>query len=53
MPLTSTDGGCFCDWAAEELNLPAFTVFCGEDSEVFALYAGIREMLFVAPTLIG
>ena len=53
MPLTSADGGCFCDWAAEELDLPAFTVFCGESSEVFALYAGIREMLFVAPTLIG
>lgn len=53
MPLTATDGGCFCDWAAEELDLPAFTVFCGESCEVFALYAGIREMLFVAPTLIG
>jgi len=53
MSLSSTDGGCFCDWAAEELDLPAFTVFCGESSEVFTLYAGIREMLFVAPTLIG
>lgn len=53
MPLSVTDGGCFCDWAAEELSIPAFTVYCGESDEVFTLYAGIREMLFVAPTLIG
>ncbi len=53
IPLTSSSGENFCDWAADTLKIPAFTLFCGEESEVFALYAGIRELLFVAPTLIG
>ena len=53
IPLTSTSGEEFCDWASECLNLPAFTLFCGEEKAIFSLYAGIRELLFVAPTLIG
>ncbi len=53
IPLEFSDGSRFCDWAAEAFALPAFTVYCGESSEMFELYAGVREMLFVAPTLIG
>lgn len=51
-PVVSSDGGELCDWAAS-LDVPGFIVCCGDGGAVFDLYAGVREMLFVAPTLVG
>ncbi len=53
IPLAPSSGDGFCDWAEDELHLPTFTLFCGEGNELFDLYAAIRELLFVSPTLIG
>lgn len=53
MRVSDSDGAELCDWAADELGIPAFTICCGEGGAVFDQYAAIREMLFVAPTLIG
>lgn len=51
-PVAASDGGELCDWAAA-LGVPGFVVYCGEGGAVFDLYAGVREMLFLAPTLAG
>lgn len=53
MQVTTSDGSELCDWAAGELGIPSFVVYCGESGTVFDRYAVVREMLFVAPTLVG
>lgn len=54
---TAAYGGLL-DWCINELNLPAFTVECGKGTNplplngYFKIYADLREMLFMAPTMI-
>ncbi len=49
--------GGLTDWCISELERPSFTVECGRGenplplSDYFKIYADIREMLFMAPTL--
>lgn len=46
------------DWCIDELNIPSFTVECGRGSnplpldDLFLIYARLREMLFMTPSLI-
>lgn len=54
---TAAYGG-FTDWFIEEFNKPSFSIECGKGenplpfSDFIPIYHGLREMLFVAPTLI-
>ncbi len=50
--VVASDGGELCDWSAA-LGMPGFIVYCGDEGGVFDLYAGVRELLFLAPTLVG
>lgn len=58
IPKGSAAYGGLTDWCIEELNLPSFTVECGKGinplplEDYFYIYARIRQMLFLAPTMI-
>jgi len=51
--LPDTFSSSLCCWAQTELDLPAIEIVCSAEHDLFSLYAALRELFFVVPTMLS